>query len=166
MAYDAQFAVPVTIFRLSEPYTEEWIFDEPLARSYPLQIASWAASGETIPVPTSVGKDWVHAKDVARAFLLAAGNESAQGEVFHIGGDAYLTWREFAEQVVNALGSSSPVEEKSLGDWPGDAHELNNLRLNIDKARTILRFEPEYPKSAFLKLIQAEASRWAEEATT
>jgi UDP-glucose 4-epimerase len=164
LGYYAQFGLPVTVFRLSEPYTREWIFDEPLARSYPVEIVAKASKGDSIDVPAGVGKDWVHARDVAQAFLAAWSNENVYGEVVHIGGDAYVTWPEFAQQIVEAIDSTSSIREVPREEWRGDAHELNNLRLDISKARSLLSYEPVYPKAAFLKMMQQETRNWVRDA--
>jgi nucleoside-diphosphate-sugar epimerase len=50
-----------------------------------------------------------HAADFANAFLGLMGNQAAVGNAFHITSDEWLTWRQIAEIVADALGAPKPT---------------------------------------------------------
>ena len=50
----------------------------------------------------------LHAEDVARAFVAAAGNEAAAGGIFNIAAEEWLTWNAYNELVAEAAGAPPP----------------------------------------------------------
>jgi nucleoside-diphosphate-sugar epimerase len=97
----------------------------------------------------------VHAEDVARAFLLALRHrEAALGQSFHIVAASALTLRGYAEEMAAWFGQPArlrflPWEEWKQGVTERDAavtedHLRHSPHCSIEKARTLLDFEPRY----------------------
>lgn len=51
---------------------------------------------------------YCHAKDVARAFVNAAGNSHAYGRAYHVTGEEWLTWDRYFEIIAQELGMPLP----------------------------------------------------------
>jgi UDP-glucose 4-epimerase len=88
-------------------------------------------------------RDFTYADDASRAFLLAASEDAADGEVFNLGGDEPVSLLELAELLVELNGGGSyrvvPFPEDRLridiGDYVGD----------YTKIRSVLGWAPRVP---------------------
>jgi UDP-glucose 4-epimerase len=93
-------------------------------------------------------RDFTFVDDAVEAFLLAAANESANGEIFNLGGDSVVSLKELAEMVIEISGSqyttrSYPAERKriDIGDYYAD----------FSRIRTTLGWEPRISLSDGLR---------------
>ncbi|MDQ3009394.1 MAG: GDP-mannose 4,6-dehydratase [Acidobacteriota bacterium] len=84
-------------------------------------------------------RDFTFVDDAVEAFLLAAASESANGEIFNLGGGCVVSLKELAEMVIEISGSeydtrSYPAERKriDIGDYYAD----------FSRIRTALGWEP------------------------
>lgn len=90
-------------------------------------------------------RDFTFVDDAAEAFLLAAASESANGEIFNLGGDSVVSLKEVADLIVETNGGgeyltrSYPAERKriDIGDYYAD---FSRIRSTLDwQPRTSLR---------------------------
>ena len=98
-------------------------------------------------------RDFVHVRDVARAFRLALEQKQARGHAINIGSGQAYTIREVATLLAEAMG----VPE--IGpDIMGKARsgDIRNCFADISKARDLLGFEPEHRLERSLD----ELARW------
>lgn len=134
-AYDVE-AVALRLFNvfgagqaLSNPYT-----------GVLANFASRLASGErpTIFEDGQQRRDFVHVRDVARAFRLAYETPDAAGELFNIGSGNAYTVTQVAELLAAAMGSD--LSPEITGKYR--AGDIRNCFADIGKARSLLSFEP------------------------
>jgi len=115
------------------------------------------ARGERVVLPDegSATLQHVHADDVAQAFALAiVRRDVAIGEAFHVAAAEPVTLRAYAEEAASWFGREAnlgflPWDEWRLSVSERDAeitldHVVHSPQASIDKARTILGFEPRY----------------------
>ncbi|MBR0557074.1 NAD-dependent epimerase/dehydratase family protein [Ciceribacter sp. L1K23] len=86
-------------------------------------------------------RDFVHVRDVARAFRLAMESPEAAGQVFNIGSGRSYPISEVAALLASAMGVPHIAPEILHRSRSGD---IRNCYADISKARTLLRFEPHY----------------------
>ncbi|WP_128254351.1 NAD-dependent epimerase/dehydratase family protein [Falsirhodobacter deserti] len=136
-AYDVE-AVALRLFNvfgagqaLSNPYT-----------GVLANFASRLASGErpTIFEDGEQRRDFVHVRDVARAFRLAYEKPEAAGELFNIGSGSAYTVTQVATLLAEAMGLPQLSPEITGKYRAGD---IRNCFADISKARELLGFEPQ-----------------------
>ena len=97
----------------------------------------------------------VHADDVAQAFALAILRPDVSiGEAFHVAAVEPVTLREYAESAASWFGLEANLDFLPWHEWrmtvsSTDAaltrdHIMHSPHASIDKARTVLGFEPQY----------------------
>jgi dTDP-L-rhamnose 4-epimerase len=86
-------------------------------------------------------RDFVHVKDVARAFRLAMECKNANGQVINIGSGRAYSIRQVAELVADALDKPEIKPEILNKARSGD---IRNCFADIAKARELLGFEPRH----------------------
>lgn len=137
-AYDAE-AVALRLFNvfgagqaLSNPYT-----------GVLANFASRLAVGNppTIFEDGEQKRDFVHVRDVARAFRLAFERPEARGELFNIGSGQAYTIAEVARLLASAMGLPH-LEPEILGK--SRSGDIRNCFADIGKARQLLGFEPRH----------------------
>ncbi len=106
------------------------IFFGKIAHEVPLQIFG----------DGSQSRDFVYVKDVVQANLLAATKPHIEGEVFNIAGGAPITLNELAETMLQVTDKKS-IEICHLPPRTGD---ILHSYADLNKARKILHFKPEY----------------------
>lgn len=85
-------------------------------------------------------RDFVHVRDVARAFRLALENDAANGHVINIGsGNAYSV-SQVARLLAQAMGSD--LQPEILAKFR--AGDIRNCFADIGKARDLLGFQPQH----------------------
>ncbi len=106
-------------------------------------FASRLANGErpTIFEDGRQRRDFVHVRDVARAFRLALEQRSAVGHVINIGSGRSYSVTEVAELLADAMGLPQ-VEPEILEK--ARAGDIRNCFADIAKARELLGFEPQH----------------------
>ena len=86
-------------------------------------------------------RDFVHVRDVARAFRLALEKPQAAGHVINVGsGEAYAI-REVAELLAEAMGVPHIAPEIMQKARSGD---IRNCFADISRARELLGYEPQF----------------------
>lgn len=93
-------------------------------------VVNWfirlALDDETIPVfgDGMIRRDFLYVDDCVEALLRAATNESAYGQVFNVGVDQAVTFRDLAERIVRLTGTGrwqlAPFSEERRAQEPGD----------------------------------------------
>jgi dTDP-L-rhamnose 4-epimerase len=102
-------------------------------------------------------RDFVHVRDIARAFRLALEQRPAAGHVINIGsGNAYPI-RQVATLLASAMGVPEIEPEIMNKARSGD---IRNCFADISKARELLGFEPQYRLEDSLE----ELAEWVREA--
>lgn len=86
-------------------------------------------------------RDFVHVRDVARAFRLALEHPEARGQVINIGGGEPYAIREVAELLAAAMGVPELGPEIMQKARSGD---IRNCFADIGKARQLLGYEPRF----------------------
>lgn len=115
---------------LSNPYTGVLaIFASRLLNGKPPQVFE---DGEQ-------RRDFVHVRDIARAFVLALEQERAAGGVFNIGSGQAITVREIGQRIAVAMGQPEQ-EPEILGK--SRAGDIRHCFADISLARETLGFEP------------------------
>jgi len=84
-------------------------------------------------------RDFIFVADVVRANLLAASTDAACGKIFNVGTGRFVRVNQLWEMISQLAGSTIEPEHKP--PRPGDILESV---ANIDSAKKILGFEPEY----------------------
>ena len=107
------------------------------------------ASSKITPVIFGDGnqfRDFVFVKDVVKANLLAANGSKARGEICNIGTGKYVRINDLWEMACRLAGNdiTPKYEPARIGD-------VRESVANIDHAKNILGFEPEYTFEKGLK---------------
>jgi nucleoside-diphosphate-sugar epimerase len=115
------------------------------------------ARGDRLVLPDngSATLQHVHADDVAQAFALAIlRREVAIGEAFHVAAAEPITLRQYAEEAASWFGHTANLGFLPWDEWrttvsERDAeitldHVVHSPHASIEKAHTILGFEPRY----------------------
>lgn len=84
-------------------------------------------------------RDFIFVKDVVRANLLAAKTDDANGKIFNVGTGGFIRINSLWEMICHISGFYLKPEYKQ--SRPGDILESV---ANIDRAKSVLGFEPEY----------------------
>ncbi len=92
-------------------------------------------------------RDFVHVRDVARAFRLALESDGAVGETINIGSGHAYAIAEVAQMLAEAMGVPDLTPE-IVGKYR--AGDIRNCFADISKARALLGFEPEHRLEASL----------------
>jgi dTDP-L-rhamnose 4-epimerase len=106
-------------------------------------FASRLANGErpTVFEDGEQQRDFVHVRDVARAFRLALEADAVTGEAINIGSGRAYAIRDVAELLADAMHLSSLKPEILHKARAGD---IRNCFADISKARALLGYEPQH----------------------
>ena len=99
---------PVTILRPASTYGEGGTIIHTLGSD--TYFLDRIRQGKPVIVHGDGESLWVscHVDDVARAFVNAAGNETAFGKVYHLAGEEWQTWNQYHERLAAAIGAPKP----------------------------------------------------------
>jgi UDP-glucose 4-epimerase len=114
-----------------------------------------ALQGQTITIKGTgqQSRQFTHASDVARAFVMAAESE-VRGEVFNIVADEQITIRQLAQSVVQHLPTEITYEPARVGD-------VVPARVSPEKARRLLKWSPKMRfRDGLLTLIAWYQEEW------
>lgn len=125
--------LPVTIFRL------HGVFSQGRLGQFG-QMIQQALAGKPVKAIREAGGEYAHLEDVLQAFLLAAGNPKAHGEVFNLAGSHTYSDSDLARYIVETTGSESQIE---LIEDPTQGM----ISVSVDKLRRVLGYEPERGES-------------------
>ena len=98
-------------------------------------------------------RDFVWAKDVARANISAALSEKSGGEVFNIASGKEITVNEIADSISKYLGNKKK-------HFPATGTEIQRARADISKAQKVLKYKPE---GDLLKMLPDIIDWWKDE---
>jgi len=113
-------------------------------------VVNWfvrlALDGSVIPVfgDGTILRDFLYVDDCVDAILLAAGEDTAPGEVLNVGGGEPTTFREVAERLSSLTGARwefAPFSPERKAQEPGDFYS------DISKIRRLLGWRPKTPLS-------------------
>jgi len=86
-------------------------------------------------------RDFTYVEDAVEAFLLAAANESANGQVLNLGGEQVINLKDLAALLVEANGSG----EYALRSFPSERKriDIGDYYSNFSRIHTTLGWEPK-----------------------
>lgn len=130
---------PVTAFRIG------WVFGGAGANvKWPGQeYFEKIVENKEITVIKNTGFDWVHADDVANAFISATLNKKAYNEVFNLS-SGFIAEEELARYIKKKMKSKVKIKLKNNG---------NALNMAAAKARSVLRWNPKSRKKELLEFV-------------
>ena len=79
-------------------------------------------------------RDFTYVEDAVNAFIMLAANDSANGQVFNLGGDTAVSLKELADLIVEIYGGGEymikefPIEHKpiDIGDYYADYERIRS----------------------------------------
>lgn len=88
-------------------------------------------------------RDFTYVDDAVEAFLLAATNDVADGQVFNLGGETVVNLRQLADLLIELNGGGEYV----LRSFPQDRRriDIGNYYADADKIRRLLGWQPRVP---------------------
>lgn len=88
-------------------------------------------------------RDFTYVDDAVDAFLLAAASDTANGQVFNLGGESVINLKSLAELLVRVSGSGT----YSLQTFPSNRKKIDigDYYSDFDKIRSMLGWEPRVP---------------------
>jgi UDP-glucose 4-epimerase len=94
-------------------------------------------------------RDFTYVDDAVEAFLLAAADPAAEGQVFNLGGDQPVSLLETAQMLVEAHGSGS----FTVKEYPADRHKIDigDYYADFDKIHSAIGWTPQTPLRNALK---------------
>lgn len=148
LIFGAAYDVPTVALRLFNVFGA----GQSLSNPYTGVLANFAsrlANGErpTLFEDGAQKRDFVHVRDVARAFRLALETPDIAGEVFNIGSGRSYTIDRVARLLAEAMDRPD-LEPEILGKFR--AGDIRNCFADIGKARALLGFIPKHPLEASL----------------
>jgi UDP-glucose 4-epimerase len=136
LLYGRLYGIPVSVLRLTNTYGPRMRVRD--ARQTFLGV--WFRNvlrGEEIVVygDGSQRRDFTYVDDAVRAFLLAASEDAARGELFNLGGERSVSLLELAELLTTAHGGGSfrlvpfPDDRRAIdiGDYVADDRKIRDL---------------------------------------
>jgi len=109
-------------------------------------VERWLRSslvGDPVEIGMS-GVDWVYSKDAAKGTYLACWAEKLDDQLFNLGMGRPIPGQEMADAINAAIpGASATVSPKAL--------DPKRPAMNIDRAKTQLGYEVEYPMDAAIR---------------
>ncbi len=141
LIFGAAYDVPTVALRLFNVFGAGQALSNPYTGVL-ANFASRLANGErpTIFEDGQQKRDFVHVRDVARAFRLAM-EADTPGEIFNIGSGRAYSIEEVARLLAGAMDLPD-LEPEVLGRFR--AGDIRNCFADIDKARAWLGFEPQH----------------------
>jgi UDP-glucose 4-epimerase len=85
-------------------------------------------------------RDFTYVDDAVEAFLLAAENDKADGQIFNLGGNQAVKLHELAELLVKVNGGG----QFTVRDYPGDRKpiDIGDYYADFERIRTVLGWQP------------------------
>lgn len=152
LAYGRERGLSCTILRFW------WAFGQEIGGRHLREMIATARSGKPLAVPDPAGGSFVHMDDLAHVIKLISSSERASGQVYNLS-TIYLTWREVAEDIIQATSSLSRVETVPLSDWRGSAFLRDQWWLSTQKIKEELGFSSVYDDTGARNAFR-EALEW------
>lgn len=142
LIFGAAYDVPTVALRLFNVFGAGQALSNPYTGVL-ANFASRLANGErpTLFEDGAQKRDFVHVRDVARAFRLALETPDIAGEVFNIGSGRAYTIDRVARLLAEAMDRPD-LEPEVLGKFR--AGDIRNCFADIGKARSLLGFAPQH----------------------
>jgi UDP-glucose 4-epimerase len=138
LAYGKAKGLPVTVFRFW------WSFGQKIGGRHLRDMIATARNGRPLTVPASSGGSFLDHEDMAHAFLLAAQEPAAIGQMFNLA-TVYLEWRDIAQMIVAATDSPSRVDAVPVGEWRGAPFLADSWELSTAKAEQAFAYRSLFP---------------------
>lgn len=149
LAYWKTKGLPVTVFRFW------WSFGEKIGGRHLRDMITLASTGEPLTVPDGAGGSFLDHDDLTHALLLAMNRRESVGQTFNLA-TVYLEWKEIAEMIIEAAGSSSPLEVIPAKEWKGAQFLADAWELSISKAERLFDYRSLFsPSTARQRLKEA-----------
>jgi UDP-glucose 4-epimerase len=100
-------------------------------------------------------RDFIFVEDIVEGWVRALHTPAARGEIINLGSGRSLSINQLAEAAIAAFGH--PAGSYKINRAPGRPGEQRRVQANIDKARSILGWEPRVPFEQGL----LQTVRWA-----
>jgi len=154
-AYLTQLGLPWTSIRPTYIYgpqnyndLEAWFFDR-IVRDRPIPIP-----GNGVHI-TQFG----HCQDLAKAMAAVLGNDTAEGQIYNVSGDRYVTFDGLARACAEATGKSANTvqlvhydpKQFDFGKRKAFPLRVQHFFASVNKAKTELNWQPEYDLLSGLK---------------
>ncbi len=135
-AYYKTYGLPFITIRIFNSYGERqprYVMYDLLKKLYkdPTKLEV-LGTGEQI-------RDYCYVTDTARAFILAAENDNAIGEVFNLGGGNPISIKQLVKHLIKILQLKDVKVYYTGKSWEGD---IVKLAADVSKTKQILGFEP------------------------
>jgi dTDP-L-rhamnose 4-epimerase len=142
LIFGEAYGIPTTALRLFNVFGAGQALSNPYTGVL-ANFASRLANGQrpTIFEDGQQRRDFVHVRDVARAFALALERDAAAGQVVNVGSGNAYTIRQVAELLAEAMDRPE-LEPEVLGKFR--AGDIRNCFADISKAEELLGFTPEH----------------------
>ncbi|WP_410216290.1 NAD-dependent epimerase/dehydratase family protein [Paracoccus sp. (in: a-proteobacteria)] len=142
LIFGEAYNIPATALRLFNVFGA----GQALSNPYTGVLANFASRIANDQPPTifedgQQKRDFVHVRDVARAFRLALESEAANGHVINIGSGHAYSVSEVASLLAEAMGAPH-LQPEILGKFR--AGDIRNCFADISKAQTLLGFQPQH----------------------
>lgn len=154
LIFGEAYGVPAVALRLFNVFGAGQALSNPYTGVL-ANFASRLAGGQppTIFEDGQQQRDFVHVRDVARAFRLALEKNDADGQVINVGSGRSYTIAEIASLLAQAMGVPE-IEPEVLGK--ARSGDIRHCFADIGKARELLGFEPQHRLEDTLD----ELARW------
>jgi UDP-glucose 4-epimerase len=118
-----------------------WAFGDEIGGRHLREMLRTSAEGKPVMVPADCGGSFLSQDDFNLAVEAILRRPAAAGRVFNLA-SAYVAWEEVARMVVEATGSSAPVEVVPAKEWKGAAFLADRWELDDRRIRAALGFTP------------------------
>jgi UDP-glucose 4-epimerase len=155
---DLSFQLNVTAFRMFNVYGRRQSLTNPYQGVVSIFIGN-VLRGEPVTIfgDGEQSRDYIHIKDVARAWIGAIDNKKSFGEVFNIGSGARMSINKLVDFILKEFGKSRKNYKVIYKpERPGDQ---KHMQADISKAKKLLGWKPQISFNAGM----ADTIAWAKE---
>jgi len=118
-----------------------WAFGVEIGGRHLREMLRRSADGKPMAVPADCDGSFLSQEDFNLAVETILRRPATSGRVFNLA-SAYVAWEEVARMVVEATGSSAPVEVVPAKEWKGAAFLADRWELDDRRIRAKLGFAP------------------------
>lgn len=140
LSFHRSFDTPVSVIRPFNTFGPR----QSARAIIPTVITQLISGAETIRLgalhPT---RDFSYVDDTVAAFIALSRTDAGVGEVINVGSNFEISIGDVVEVIAEAVGSKPVVEQEDTRVRPANS-EVERLRADNGKARTLLRWEPDY----------------------
>jgi len=118
-----------------------WAFGDEIGGRHLRKMLRASAEGKPLSVPADCGGSFLSQDDFNLAVETILRRPATSGRVFNLA-SAYVAWEEVARMVVEATGSSAPVEVVPAKEWKGAAFLADRWEMDDRRIRAELGLTP------------------------